>query len=1058
MKTPIIIGLLFFCSFSFGQENQNKQENQMLEQAKKELIRPNSNIPGHITFMKGNEPSMNELPALLNRFSKLKIELKEIKRETDELGFTRVKFQQMIGITPLELNFVTAHIQNGKITEVSGNLQSKKPVSDAITVNETQALANALLHIGAIQYKWELPEEELFIKKDLEDSSATFYPKSELVYLETELGLELCHKFNIYAQKPVSRADYYVAVSHGKVIFTNHYIHHANSIGTANTGYSGTQTITTDSLSPFSYRLRETGRGNGIETYDMNNGTTYGNAVDFTDNDNNWTTTSNLNQYALDAHWGAEMTYDYFSITHARNSIDNQGFKLKSYIHYDANFVNAFWDGNRMTYGDGDGTTISPLTSLAIAGHEIAHGLTSNTANLVYSYESGALNESFSDIFGLAIDFWARPTQADWEMGDEIYIGGGNFFRSMANPNLSGDPDTYQGTNWYAGTLDHGGVHTNSGVQNFWFYLLVNGGTGTNDIGDTYSVTGLGMDTAARIAYRNLTAYLTTTSQYSDARFYSIKSAVDLFGACSPAVIATTNAWHAVGVGDAYSSGVQAKFTTNDTIGCTAPHSVTFVNNSSNATSFVWNFGDGTTSTLLNPTHIYTAMPGPFTVSLIADGETCGIDTLVKLNNIVIDTNSNCPDYMTNLSNATSNFCTGKLFDDGGVTGNYGSNVFSTFTISPTGATSVTLNTVSFDLEQDGTCNFDYLEIYEGTSTAGTLIGKYCNGSPPPPSITSGTSSVFIVFSSDQSVEGTGFEINWDCSSVSPIPLSSFTPSAAVTCRNKPITLANSSSNATSYSWQMIGASIPSTSQVNPTIAYSANGTYTVRLIANNAGFRDTSYQTIIVDGMCMPASGTVIAPTTCSGKILDNGGQSGNYGSNQSSTVVIAPLSAVNITLTFNSFDLEANNCIYDYLLVYDGGSASAPLIGKYCNSNRPPSNITSSGNEITLKFESDNGLELAGFDIDWHCSLVGLSETENISGLKIYPNPAENRITIEAKYNRQSESEIVIMDLLGKTLYHEANKEKTFEINKNIDISGFASGTYMIYLNGKATKFVKY
>ena len=93
------------------------------------------------------------------------------------------------------------------------------------------------------------------------------------------------------------------------------------------------------------------------------------------------------------------MTYDYFMLVHNRNSIDGNGFMLRSYIHYSNSYNNAFWDGQRMTYGDGDGSVFTPLTALDICAHEVAHGLTSNTAALVYQNESGALNESFSDIF-----------------------------------------------------------------------------------------------------------------------------------------------------------------------------------------------------------------------------------------------------------------------------------------------------------------------------------------------------------------------------------------------------------------------------------------------------------------------------------------------------------------------------------------------------------------------------------------------------------------------------------------------------------------------------------
>ena len=192
----------------------------------------------------------------------------------------------------------------------------------------------------------------------------------------------------------------------------------------------------------------------------MNQGDVYGNAVDFTDTDNNWNNVNtNLDEYATDAHWGAEMTYDYYLNNHGRNSIDDNGLALKSYIHYQAGpnpFFNAFWNGNWMTYGDGNGNNVTPLTSMDIAAHEVTHGLTQHTASLIYQGESGALNESFSDIFGTCIENFARPSNWNWTLGEDI----GTIFRSMSNPNTFNDPDTYMGTYWIPTdtVFDNGGV------------------------------------------------------------------------------------------------------------------------------------------------------------------------------------------------------------------------------------------------------------------------------------------------------------------------------------------------------------------------------------------------------------------------------------------------------------------------------------------------------------------------------------------------------------------------------------------------------------------------
>src|SRR5690606_1941265 len=141
---------------------------------------------------------------------------------------------------------------------------------------------------------------------------------------------------------------------------------------------------------------------------------------------------------------------------------------------------------------------------------------------------------------------YAKGSSADWLFGDSHYA-----YRSMANPKAYGQPDTYQGVNWATGTADNGGVHTNSGAVNYWFYLLAQGGSGTNDHSYSYSVSGIGLAKAAAIAYRTLTLYLTPTSQYANACSYSILAATDLYGASSAEVASVRNAWKAVGVSEA---------------------------------------------------------------------------------------------------------------------------------------------------------------------------------------------------------------------------------------------------------------------------------------------------------------------------------------------------------------------------------------------------------------------------------------------------------------------------------------------------------------------------
>ena len=477
-----------------------------------------------------------------------------IGSEEDELGFKHYRFQQLHAGIPVEHAVMNLHAMNNKIECMNGSWIKIFPegLSVSATISESKALSLALEQIGAQIYKWQLPEEEQFLKSEQNNLQASFFPKAELVFYSGEIKivpsqLRLAYKFEVYAHQPLSKQFVFVDANSGEILGFRELLHLTNANGTAITAYSGSQSVRTDYNGSY-YRLRETNRGgsNGvINTYNLQRSTNYSAAVDFADADNNWNNVnSNKDEYATDAHWGTEKTYDYFMQKHNRNSIDNLGFPLNTYVHYSLNYFNAFWDGQRMTYGDGDATnSYKPLTSLDVCGHEISHGVTQRTSNLVYSYESGALNEAFSDIFGTAIEFYARPSNADWLMGADFYT-----IRSMSNPNAYNSPDTYLGTHWYNGSGDNGGVHINSGVLNYWFYLLSIGGSGINDHGVSFSVTGIGIDEAARVAYRLNTIYLNSTSDYNDARFYGVLAAEDLFGTGSSQSLQVKNAFIAVGL------------------------------------------------------------------------------------------------------------------------------------------------------------------------------------------------------------------------------------------------------------------------------------------------------------------------------------------------------------------------------------------------------------------------------------------------------------------------------------------------------------------------------
>ena len=500
--------------------------------------------------------------------------------ETDELGFTHQKYQQFYQGVPVEHTAYTTHSRAGVVEYMTGET---RPLADgALTVQPTltasTALRAALAFVHADRYRWELPGEAAVARET--EGKASFQPTGELVIVDNLLAMDLTRrgqsvlawKFDIYAAQPVSRAWIYVDAQTGEIVNQDAIIKHANAMATFATRYSGTRQLPNEQhqANPVRYRLRDYTRGQGIETFNLLRQNNLGSAVDFVDADNNWTAAeynnANQDRVAGDAHFGAQQTYDYWQAVHGRNSWNGTGGKLKSYVHFDntpgdgLGLDDAFWNGAVMLYGDGN-VAARPLTSLDVCGHEVGHGICQATAGLVYQDESGALNEGFSDIWGACVEQRAAalfnlPGKNTWLIGEEIMLAGGGL-RSLINPKTYNDPDTYKGTNWYAGALDNGGVHTNSGVLNHWFYLLSHGGTGTNDNGSTYSITGIGIIGAAKIAYLT-EKLLSPTSGFVSARTMAVQAAITLYGANSSQVRAVDNAWAAVGVGSGMAFGNSA--------------------------------------------------------------------------------------------------------------------------------------------------------------------------------------------------------------------------------------------------------------------------------------------------------------------------------------------------------------------------------------------------------------------------------------------------------------------------------------------------------------------
>ncbi|KIE24948.1 peptidase M4 [Streptomyces sp. MUSC 125] len=333
------------------------------------------------------------------------------------------------------------------------------------------------------------------------------------------------------------------------------YRYQAIKTGTGNTQYSGTVSLNT-TQSGSTYQLYDTTRG-GHKTYNLNHGTS-GTGTLMTDSDDVWGdgTGSNAQTAGADAAYGAQETWDFYKNTFGRSGIRDDGVAAYSRVHYSSNYVNAFWDDSCfcMTYGDGSGGTHA-LTSLDVAGHEMTHGVTSNTAGLEYSGESGGLNEATSDIFGTGVEFYANNSSdpGDYLIGEKIDINGdGSPLRYMDKPSKDGG----SADSWYSGVgnLD---VHYSSGPANHMFYLLsegsgtkvINGVTYNSPTSDGVAVTGIGRAAALQIWYKALTTYMTSSTNYADARAAALSAAADLYGTNSTQYAGVGNAFAGINVG-----------------------------------------------------------------------------------------------------------------------------------------------------------------------------------------------------------------------------------------------------------------------------------------------------------------------------------------------------------------------------------------------------------------------------------------------------------------------------------------------------------------------------
>lgn len=381
----------------------------------------------------------------------------------------------------------------------------------------------------------------------------------------------LCYEFEIHTTQPARWFVYVNAIS-GKIEFSENALLHVS--GTGATLYNGNKNITVSRMATGNHLLVDSARK--IKTWNWNNGLDP--AKTYLYRDPGSTFDSTIQKPGVSAHWGITQTYDYYLNTHGRKSFDGAGAWIENNVRYDVNLNNAFWDGSRMFYGKGDNAQFSDVVSVDVVGHEFSHAVIERTAGLRYRMESGALNESYADIFGSSIEAYSGDD--DWMIAEDCYTPGtgGDALRTMSNPKNEGNPDTYDGPSWNDLTSvtpecddnlptynDCGYVHSNSGVNNFWFYLVSVGKNGTNEKGKNYSVSGIGRNKAEKIAYRALSMYMAPYSDYKAARKATLLAAEDLYGSkTSNEYKQVCNAWYAVNVGEKCCDTMELEFNVTD--------------------------------------------------------------------------------------------------------------------------------------------------------------------------------------------------------------------------------------------------------------------------------------------------------------------------------------------------------------------------------------------------------------------------------------------------------------------------------------------------------------
>ena len=586
MKNKIIF-LLAFILFSI---KGFSQKNEFTKNTKSTLIYP-SGVEGWIKFNPENKFTEKNIFTSAKKEFGLndKYTMQLVKSKMDEYGYGHYKFQEFYkGIKVLGGEYLI-HTKDGKVNTGNGYIHTPTTISENKVLNEKTALNKILATINEAETDWKNERKITTAKK--KNQNVNFYPKASMVFLTSEdyKTMNLCYEFFIATQQNGKHGYYYVNAKNGVIekFLTASYTCDGTS---TNTTFYGVKPIWTHDvgLVTTSFDLDDNCQSSNYTVYDYGTGL---NPVFNTGSSNNlWGSTDRLRSGSTSL-YAIKASYNWFKNVFGRNGHDNSDANLEIYYNYNfGTSSNPFYNNAGYQYypiGDdevlfGLGQTaniIDDYNTLDILGHEFTHGVTAYEANLVYAGQSGALNESFSDIFGMWIDA-KELNRLNWLHGsDRIVNGIPATSRNFILPNNTGYADRIFGRLWRNtnGCIpnndyldpnynDACGVHFNSSVQNRMFYLLTTGGSGwTNDstsnagsnVGANafqWNIGGIGLDKSIRIAYKVLCDYLGSNSNYYDSRNAWVRAAIDIYGECSYEAIQTGKAWNAVGIGPSFNA------------------------------------------------------------------------------------------------------------------------------------------------------------------------------------------------------------------------------------------------------------------------------------------------------------------------------------------------------------------------------------------------------------------------------------------------------------------------------------------------------------------------